>query len=119
MQCYLYAVSSNSDEEFSIGAAIGITFVVTLILSVAFTLLVVYIVYKVWIVEQKTTTDIEDNLPLSAKPIVSANNSNVHEFHHQSTRYQSNPLATVKPNSAHAMHKFDDKDDIQISDNIE
>ena len=121
MQCYLYAVSSNSDEEFSIGAAIGITFIVTLILSVTFTLLVAYILHKVWIVKQKTTTDVEDNLPLSAEPIVSANNSDVHEFpdDDQSTSYQSNPLATVKPNSSHAMHKFDDKDDIQVSDNIE
>jgi len=126
MQCYfLYAVSSNSNEENSIGAAIGITFVVTLILSVAFTLFVVYIVYKVWIVKQKaylvnqkTTTDIGDNVPLSAEPMVSAKNSNVYDIS-DNVQFMSNPQATIQLNSVLALHKLDAEDETQVSDNIE
>jgi len=121
----LYADSSKSDDKSSNGAAIGITFTVTLILSVAFTLLVVCIVYKVWIekqrtwiVNQKTTTDVADNVPLSAEPMVSADDSMLHDFpdDDQSMRYQSNPLATSKPVSANSEAQIHAKDDYQVYD---
>jgi len=43
--------------------AIGITFVVTIFLSVGFTLLLVYIVCKAWTKKQKTATDLEEDVP--------------------------------------------------------
>jgi len=106
-----------SGEDFSVGAAIGITFATTLILSVALNLLLMYVVYKVWTKKQKKATDSEEDVPSSAKPMVSAKDSDVYEFP-ECTRYQGDPLATIQPNPAYSMQQFEPKKDKPVYANI-
>jgi len=109
-----------SDEDISIGAAVGIAIVITLILSVALTLSVVYISYKVWIIKQKKATNSEGDVQSSAKPTVSAKDSDVYVFpdNLQSARHQSDLLATIQPNPAYPMQQFDAKEDEQVYVNV-
>ena len=113
-----YTGSSSSDDSLSTGAAVGITFVVTLLLSVAFTLLVVYIVYKIRTRKEQAAS--EDEVPTSAKPIVTAKDSDVYEFPEnvQSPRYQGDPLATIQPNPSYDMHYFGTKNDKPVYANV-
>jgi len=92
--------------------------VVTSILSVAITLLVVYMVYKVK--TRKENKASEERVPSSAKPVLSAKDSDVYEFPEniQSPRYQSDPLATIQPNPSYDVHYFGGQSDKPIYANI-
>ena len=110
--------STSSDDSLSTGAAIGITFVVTSILSVAITLMVAYMVYK--IKTRKENKDSVEEVPTSAKPIVSAKGGDVYEYPENldSTRYQGDPLATIQPNPSYDVHYFGASKDKPVYANI-
>ena len=118
----------------SITTAVGITFAATLIISILFTLLIVYIVYKI---KQSTTNDKPS--PISAvvttaslprgdstiKAITTTCNDdyeypeNYESRDDTTTRYQRNPSAPLQPNPAYTMEPFDKSDNAPIYENFD
>ena len=116
---------TSDDGGLSVPAAVGITFVITLIISISATLLIVYIVYKI---KQPTAK----NVPSSVSAIVAgtpvSNMSTIkgatsgtnadYEYPENNTRYQSNPSAVLQPNPAYSMEGFDKDENTQIYENL-
>ena len=121
----------------SIATAVGITFSTTLIITILFTLLIVYIVYKI---KQSTTNDKPSpRSPVSAvvttaslprgdstiKATTTACNDdyeypeNYKSRDDTTTRYQKNPSAAVlQPNPAYSMEPFDKSDNTPVYENF-
>ena len=115
----------------SIAAAVGITFTITLIISILFTLLIVYIVYKI---KQPTA----NNIPSSVNAVITAASlpredstikgtacNDVYEYpenyksSNDTTRYQKTPsAATLQPNPAYSMEAFDKNDSTPVYENV-
>ena len=113
---------TSDDEGLSVPTAVGITFVITLLLSVSITLLIVYIVYKI----KKPTAK---NVPSSVSAIAAgapvpemstikgaaSSTYEDYEYPENNTRYQSDPSAVLQPNPAYSMEGFDKE---EIYENI-
>jgi len=112
------STGNNDDDDDGIGvpAAVGITFVVTLIISVTSTLFIVYIVYKVKKTAAKKEIAIGTamtavSMPKESTikvPASSCNDEN-YEFPDNfvppknKARYASNPLTPMQPNPSYGI----------------
>ena len=101
--------SDNDEDTFNVFAAVGITFAVTLIISVLFTLVIVYIVCKI---KRKPAKD--DSRVTFSSMLMTAKDSTIkanegcdyedYEFPedlkeaNSTRRYQSNPVAVMQQN---------------------
>ena len=114
----------------SVATAAGITFATTLIITILFTLLIVYIVYKI---KQSTTNDKPSpisavvttaSLPRGDSTIKATCNDdyeypeNYNSRDDTTTRYQKNPSATLQPNPAYSMEPFDKSDNTPVYENF-
>ena len=107
----------NDDNGSDVPAAVGITFVVTVLITVALTLLIVFVVYKM---KKKDTTSEVSTVNTAAitaasskkatvTSITSSFDSENYEFPENfqqaevTTRYQSNPIATLQVNPAYGL----------------
>jgi len=77
-------------------------------------------VYKIKTRKENTHTTCEEQVPSSAKPIVSDKDCDVYEFPEnvQSPRYQGDPLATIQPNPSYDVHYFGAQEEKQVYVNI-
>jgi len=77
-------------------------------------------VYKIKALKENTRTRSEEQVPSSAKPIVSAKDSNMYEFPENldSSRYQGDPLATIQPNPSYDVHYFGAQEEKPVYANI-
>ena len=119
---------TSDDGGLSVPAAVGITFVITLIISISVTLLIVYIVYKVYKIKKPAAK----NVPSSVSAIVAGtpvpNMSTIkeatsgtngdYEYPENNPRYQSDPSAVLQPNPAYSMEGFDKDENAQIYENL-
>ena len=117
------ADNENNDEDddaLNVPAAVGITFVVTLALSVLVTLVIVYIVYKM---KKKPATDearmafnstlMTDRASTIKVPQSSCDDENYEfpdnmEQTESATRYQKSPSTTMQPNPAYGVTQSTD-----------
>ena len=115
----------------STATAVGITFVATLIISILFTLLIVYIVYKI---RQSTSNNkpspVRAVIPTASLPrgdstikATTTTCNDDYEYPENSrddltTRYQRNPSAPLQPNPAYSMEPFDKNDNTPVYENL-
>lgn len=112
---------NDNDDALSTSAAVGITFVVTLIVSVLFTLVIVYIVYR--IIKKKAGADENEARVVFSSASMGAKNSTIKvtesscdsetyvfpedlERATSTNRYQGNPVAPMQRNPAYGLSKF-------------
>ena len=117
----------------STATAVGITFVATLIISILFTLLIVYIVYKI---RQSSSNNkpspVRAVIPTASLPrgdstikatTTACNDDYEYPENYKSrddptARYQQNPTATLQPNPAYSMEPFDKNDNTPVYENL-
>ena len=117
----LFLEIQNTDDVLSTAAAVGITFTVTLIISISCTLLIGYIVYRI---KQPAIVNetIANNTIATAATIpkdttnkvktASCNNGNYEYPENYSpgmgiVRYQDSPVTRMQANPAYSMESFD------------
>ena len=115
----------------SIATAVGITFVITLVISILFTLLIVYVVYKI---KQSTANNKPSpvsavvtaaSLPREDSTIKATTCNDDYEYpenfksRDDTTRYQKYPSgATLQPNPAYSMEVFDKNDSTPVYESL-
>ena len=119
MQCiyciYFFTDCANSDEDWlTTIAAVGITFVLTLIVTIFITLLIVHLVHKKKGAAKKKIIGTQNPtaVPSTDKCGLSAKKSEVYEFPDNFTpseedRYQKHPGAALQRNPAYGVEKYD------------
>ena len=128
--CLSFPGDDGADDGLTISAAVGITFVVTLLISVALTLIVVCAVYKI---KQKSPTR---NISTISTAITSSSlprDSTIKETKYQdenyeypenidsakeTPRYQGNPGAAMQPNPAYSLEQFNGRVSPPVYENL-
>ena len=106
------ANADDDDDTTSVATAVGITFVLTLITFVPFTLIIVYIVYRIR--KKKTTNEARVAITGSLMTerdttIKSTCDDENYGFPENmkgaknESRYQRNPIASIQPNPAYGL----------------
>ena len=121
--CLLQGSSASSDDDdddaLDVPAAVGITFVVTVLITVAATLLIVYIVYKLKKRSTRSEVSVVNTRAIatasSKKATITSNTSSYDNENYEfpenfqqpkvTSRYQSNPITTLQVNPAYGVTK--------------